>query len=162
LQKTFQRLADLGRLTLTVGFQGATAEIAYKGGMNVASVAFFQEFGTIKTGAAGPPIPARSFLRRTFFEERDAVLALYAHHISRVINGESSALQALRGVGKGTTELISNTLRTSKSWAKPNTISTLKKKHGSTPLINTATLLKSVSWAIRLTSSRGAILEQGE
>jgi hypothetical protein len=136
-----KRMRKLRDLSITLGYQGASGQREYMSGINVASVAAYQEFGTVT-------IPARAFLRRTAFERGDEIGSLMAKAIEAVIAG-ADPVDALAARGADLVDLFRRTIQAADSWAKPLAESTVAKKGHDTILIDTALMLRSLSWAVR-------------
>jgi hypothetical protein len=143
-------LRRLSGLSLTIGFQGESGRQLYPTGVNVSTVAMFQEFGT-KT------IPQRAFLRATMFERRDQVEQIMADAIGSAITNTSPTLSpaigALSNAGRGIVRLVERKINTSTGWAKANAPSTVAKKGFDYPLHETDLMARSVTWAVRRGSS---------
>ena len=136
-----KRMRELRGLTITLGYQGASGQRHYMSGINVATVAAYQEFGTVN-------IPARSFLRRTAFDKSRAIGELMAEAIAATIEGKAP-VDALVKIGPGLVDLFRRTIQAADSWAKPLANSTVKKKGHDTILVETALMIRSLSWAVR-------------
>ncbi len=153
LDKLRKQLAKLKGLRLTLGFQGAKGATLYENGENVATVAFWQEFGTID-------IPARGFLRATMLEQSGAIAKAFAVEFAKVFDVDSprDPVEALGAVGLRVVKLIKRKIDTSRSWATPNAPSTVAKKGDNFPLHESDLMSESVTYAVR----RGAsILKEG-
>lgn len=147
------KLKRLKTLELTIGFQGTTAAKQYKGGINVATVATYAEFGTQNA-------PARSFLRSTMFEFRDRIAKVYAKAYGRLLALKSFTPEdMLEQVGRFIVQLVEGKIDRAYSWAKANAVSTIKGKGFDYPLHETDLLSRSVTWAVW--APGGAILTIG-
>lgn len=139
----FRRLSGL---SLTIGFQGEKGGQLYPTGINMATVALYQEFGT-KT------IPQRAFLRSTMFERRDAIAKILADAIGEALTQASTSLSpaigALSRAGAKIVKLVERKIDTSTGWAKQNHDSTVAKKGFDYPLHETDLMARSVTWAVR-------------
>lgn len=137
------KLKKLKTLKLTIGFQSTTAAKQYKGGINVATVATYAEFGTQNA-------PARSFLRATMFEFRDRIAKMWAKAYGRLLAIKSFTPEAmLEQVGRGIVALVEGKIDRAYAWAKANAASTVKRKGFDYPLHETDLLSRSVTWAVR-------------
>ncbi len=144
------RLRELGGLSLTIGFQGPSGAQLYPTGVNVATVALLQEFGT-KTSSQ------RSFLRSTMFESRDRIERAMARAVELTLTDlNTSPVAALSVAGDAIARMVSRKIETSRGWAKRNRPSTIAKKGRDFPLHETDLMAKSVTWAVR---RRGVIIE---
>lgn len=141
LRELRKRLKAISRLHLTLGFQGPSGRQRYPTGVNVATVAAFQEFGTFR-------IPQRSFLRATMFEQRDKVEAIMARAV-RLTTFGLGPVAALSDAGGQIAALIKRKIETSRAWAKRNQPSTVARKGFDYPLHETDLMAESVTWAVR-------------
>jgi len=154
----------LGKLTLTIGFQGKDGRQKYPTGINVATVALYNEFGTDGHGGgrgANLGIPARSFLRGTLFERRHDIETEMATSLGAIVNGRTTPIAGLSDVGQKVARMVTEKIRGSRGWAKGNAASTIKNKGFDWPLHETLKLRDSVSWAVRKGSAKGSIIAQG-
>lgn len=141
----------LDKLALTIGFQGESGGRSHPdANVNVATVALYNEFGTIES-------PQRSFLRSTMFERRAEIAAAFAKELRPVVMGKRKAVDGLSAVGAIVAKFVRQKIDQAGSWAVPNEIATIKKKGHSQPLrggdiltgSSGGTMKKAVSWAVR-------------
>lgn len=137
-----KRLAELKGLRLTLGFQGSKGATLYENGANVATVAFWQEFGTID-------IPARSFLRSTMIEKRGDIVRAFAVELRPVFERGRDPVKALAAVGAKVAAMVKRKIDTSRQWATPNAPSTVAKKGDDFPLHESDLMSESVTYAVR-------------
>lgn len=137
-----KQLAKLKGLRLTLGFQGEKAATLYENGANVATVAFWQEFGTIN-------IPARGFLRSTMLEKRDAIARVQAVELAPVFTQGRDPVKALAAIGSKVAAMVKRKIDTSRQWATPNAPSTVAKKGDDYPLHESDLMSESVTYAVR-------------
>ena len=151
-----QTIKDLGSMDLYIGVQGESGAAIYPNRnqeINVASVAYWQEFGT-------RALNSRSFLRRTVFDRRRDIEASLQRAAERAID-TGDALEALGGAGDEIGEMVRATILKSRTWAKPNAPSTIAKKKFDWPLVETGKLVEeSISYTIR--DKAGAVLKSGD
>ena len=102
-------------------------------------VAVFNEFGT-------STIPARSFLRAWFDENRDVIREKFAILMRSVIAGDRTKEQILDLIGLWAVGQIQ--LRIAAGIGPANAESTIRQKGSSTPLINTGLLRASISFLV--------------
>ncbi len=137
---------SLSGLSLTIGFQGESGGQLYATGVNVATVAMYQEFGT-KT------IPQRAFLRSTMFERRDEVERILGDSIGDALTSTaptiSPEIDALSNAGRGIIKLVERKINSSLGWAKGNAPSTIAGKGFDYALHETDLMARSVTWAVR-------------
>jgi hypothetical protein len=153
LRLVVEKLRELRMFTLTLGFQGPSGMQLYATGINVASVALFNEFGTGK-------MAARAFLRSAIFEGRKVIERLWAIGLERLMTRDSYTVKELfTSIGSSVVELIERKIASAANWAKPNKPSTIAAKGHDLPLHDTELMSESVTWAIRDRS--GNIVKQG-
>ena len=179
IDAVFRKMRAISSLTLTVGVQGARAAkpvgrkeirggflnldqetgeltehiVTLRAGTNMASVAFFNEFGTRN-------IPQRSFLRGGIFEARADIAEEIAKAMARyLVQPKADAVTALATVGRLAASKVRTRINTTSHWARPNAPSTVKAKGFDRPLHNTDSLSKSLSWAVR--GPGGSIISEG-
>ena len=145
-----KQFKELKTHRLTIGFQGKSGAQLYPEGINVASVATYQEFGT------GHGVPARPFLRAAMFEHRDKIARLYAIGLARLVAGKITVMKLLAGLGAAIVKLVERKIESSRAWAKPNSPATNRPDF---PLHDTDLMSKSVTWAIR--GKSGDIISTG-
>ncbi len=153
-------LKALGKHVLTIGFQGPSGAQLYPTGINMATVAFYNEFGT-------KHIPARSFLRATMFQERDKIEKIMTIAARAVVESIDTftpirtIVLAYTVAGHEIVALVNSKIDRSYGWAKRNHKSTVAKKGFDYPLHETDELARAVSWAVRSGSATGPIIAQG-
>ncbi len=164
LELIMDKIADLSKLSLTVGFQGDEAAFLYvdesgavKG--NLASIATWNEFG-LKASSKNPAVPARPLLRSTVFKQRDKIVSWWAKSLNRMIsNAAITPIQTVALVGINLVKMVERQMDASYSWAKPNAPRTIKNKGFDYPWHETGKMRKSITWAVRDRS--GHILATG-
>ena len=171
LEDLEDKLKKLNGLALTIGFQGESGGQLYPTGINVATVALYNEFGTRgkRFGrGANRGIPARSFLRRAIFENRSEIRKLFAREMRKVflVKGAIGPLEALGNIGEGIAKMVKRKVIDAKLWATPNAPATIKKKGFDFPLKGQPSRLdsllsNSISWAVRDIGARGSIITLG-
>lgn len=150
-----EELSKLGKLALTIGFQGQPALELYDGGkVNVATVALFNEFGTQN-------MPARGFMRRTVAQNLQAIQSEFATHFAAVAELRETAIEAMFAVGKFVADSMVDEINTSTAWAAPNAPSTIKRKGFDHPLIETEMMKQAITWAVRTGGPLGSIVAEG-
>lgn len=156
------QMFQLRRWVATIGVQGKEAARRYKrSGLNVATVATIQEFGTgASEGHAG--IPARSFIRGALFANKEALTEFIADEMVKVFQGKSDALTANKNIGKFAAKLVKARIDTTFKWAKANAAATVARKGFNFPLHETDRLSKSISWAVRDGGKDGAVILRGK
>lgn len=142
-----KQLDKLKGLRVTLGYQGAKGATVYAEGKdppNVATVALWQEFGTID-------IPARGFLRATMVEQSRAISETFAVELKRVFDCDNprDPVDALAAAGARIVKLIKRKIDTSRQWATPNAPSTVAKKGDDYPLHESDLMSESVTYAVR-------------
>lgn len=154
-KKIGKQLDLLNGMALTIGFQGASGLTKYSTGINVATVALYNEFGT-------PNMPARGFMRRSVRENLGEIKSEFVGQIAKIVTLEQTSLQAMVEMGKFMATLMKVSLGTAAFWAEELAPSTIAGKGHDIPLIETELMVKSISWAVRKGSPMGPILKQGK
>lgn len=149
--------AKLGSGALVrVGFlEGATyPSKAGKPALHVATVAFWQEYGTMrKIGALGlrrvQHIPPRPFFRTMIREKSPG----WGRSMGRIaVQQNYNAEKTLSLMGRGIQAQLQHSIN---QWTSPpNADATIKKKGFDKPLIETALMLRSVDFQVLLGSAR--------
>lgn len=153
--KIGERLDELNNLSLTIGFQGATAMTMYPDGrINVATVALFNEFGTQN-------MPARGFMRRAIAENLAEIQNEFAVHFAAVVELREKPIEAMDAIGRFVAEKMVEAIDTASTWAAPLAPSTVKSKGHAEPLFETGLMKKSITWAVHKNGFMGPIVKQG-
>ena len=148
-----QRISDFGGFTLEFGFIGRAGGRRYKRtGTNVATVALFNEFGTMT-------VPQRSFFRSTLFEKRAEIQEAIAEAAHEVIVKKRSPKTALSKLGKFIIGLIKQKIDRSLVWAKRNAVSTIKRKGFDYPLHDLFIMSESLRYRIRNAAGQFVVQE---
>lgn len=154
LKELARQLEAMDGISVVAGVTGPGAKVTYENGKTVEYVAERQEFGT----DAG--IPARSFMRRTYFEKRGEIKDLMAKKMGKGFESKAKAIEAVGEVGGEICNMIRATLDSSKSWAKPLAPSTVARKGDDQPLKDTGQLRNAIAWEVR--SGSGTPLGSGK
>lgn len=154
-EKISKQLNLLGNMALTIGFQGQSGLAKYSTGINVATVALMQEFGTDEN-------PARPFMKSAIEIGRNEIKEAFVEQFGKVAEGKETAIDAMSDIGKLVARLIVDRIDAANSWAKPLDSETGEEKGSTTPLKDTGLMRDSVTWAVRKGSSRGAVIRQGK
>lgn len=112
-----------------------------KGGLNMAEIAFQNEFGT-KT------IPARSFMRSSFDENLTTITSILNKEYDRIIEGTSTVKYSLDLIGNIVRDMIKKKIRA--ITLPPNAPSTIKMKGSSKPLIDFGQMINAVQHKVIL------------
>lgn len=155
--KIGERLDELNNLSLTIGFQGATALVLYDKGSNppnVATVALFNEFGTQN-------MPARPFMRQTITANLQEIQVAFAVAFKEVIELRSAPIEAMNAVGRIVAEMMVDAIDRASTWAVPLAESTVEAKGHAEPLFETGLMKKSITWAVHKNGFMGPIVKQG-
>jgi phage gpG-like protein len=157
-----RQIKNLDRWALFIGVQGQEGIRIYpRTGVNVATVALYNEFGTRSTpGHAG--MPARSFIRGTLFEKRAEISEFIAEAMGAVVSGRKEALDAIASVGRFVAKLVKTRIETTSHWAKRNAPATIARKGFDRPLHETERLARSISWSIRDGNKDGSVVMRGK
>lgn len=137
LKKIDKEVKYLNNHILRVGVLGNEST----DGVKVKDYAVYVEYGTLH-------IPSRPFFRSVVSTKkgRDKISRRLKTEIGYIIKGTKTGEQVLESVGIYTLGLIQESILKG-NWT-PNAESTLKNKNSSRPLVDTTTMLKSISWEI--------------
>lgn len=113
------------------------------GTLTVAEIAVVNEFGT-----EDGHVPARSFVRSTFDEQRDALKETAAELLVDVLFGEKTTRQALGLLGADLAAKIKNKITQGDGVPPPNAPSTVAAKGSDRPLVNTGRMLNAITWQV--------------
>lgn len=135
----------LGGAVIEAGFLAPEADREYAAsGQNVATIAYFHEFGT-ENADGSERMPERPFMRRAI--ETDA--STWADPLTdRVLTSTAPAIMrdGLRNVAGSAVRSIHNQLQTTTQWAAPLTAYTVSRKNGNAwPLHDTLQMSYSLS-----------------
>ena len=134
---------EFENMVAQVGFPSG---INYEDGTSVAYVAAIQEFGAPAAG-----IPARPFMQPTVREKKDYWTKVIQSQIPKVVLGKMTAFDVLDMVGIVAAADIQTKI--SSIYSPPNAPSTLARKNGTKPLVDTGLMLASVQNAVNKTGS---------
>lgn len=151
----------LDNLYLTFGVHSSQGKLKYETGINVATVALYNEFGT-DGNDEHPGIPSRSYLRGTLTQHKSKITSAIADAVKEVVVNNKEPKKALGKVGRLVTRLVRMRLTQSRSWATRESRSTIIRKGFSWPLHNTLRLSRSISWQIRAGSPQGPVVSRGK
>lgn len=140
-----RRLGQLAGLEVRVGVLQPTP--SEDGESTVAVVAAAHEYGT-------STVPQRSFLGRTVDGEREAIAALQARALDRVVAGEADPRRAAGEVGAAVAGMVQRTIRS--SVPPPLKPETARRKGHERTLIETGQLLKSIAFEVGPREGGGA------
>lgn len=152
--KLKKQLADLAKLSITFGYQGASGSAQHPGtpGVTIAQLAAFAEFGTENADA-------RPLGRHTLVENRDLFREATKKVFAEIVDGRADPDVAVQGMGELTLQKLRETIARSREWAVENKKSTIDAKGHDQPLVGEFdSLTTNASWAVR---RNGAIVRQG-
>ena len=145
LQELFDNIRELGKLRVTVGYQGkdATKRDGPKGA-TLSAIARYNEFGT-------KYIPARPFMRRAVKKSGQKLADVAALEFADVAEGKADPVDAMAEVGKVMLDGVHDQIDTTRAWATVNAPSTIAKKGAAYPPLEAGhdRLRKDASWAVR-------------
>jgi hypothetical protein len=141
-------LSKLARdpVDVVIGILARTGASSEPGGRTVLEVATWQEFGTVDQNGQ-TRIPARSFIRQWFDENRDEGMKRLTELLRRVAAGKLSAQQAYDQFGLWAVGSVQQ--RIAQNIPPPLAESTVKRKGSSVALIDTGQLRSSVAHEVR-------------
>ncbi len=129
------RLDQLADTVVKVGVFAGTGE------GELATVAAVHEFGNDHS-------PERSFLRRTFHEQKDRFAKAIAGASKRVVDGRVAPHAALGALGVLAATAVKNTIARGPHIPPPLKPETVRRKKSRRPLVDTGQLLNSITWKI--------------
>lgn len=142
LQSILEQMLELKGMKARAGYVPPASNAKYPDGKKVAKVAAIQEYGSGHQ-------PSRGYMRMTIFRSRHAIQALETAEIEKVIAGAQAPVQALANVGAYILGLFRAQLASAASWAAPLDPDTIRQKGSATPLHETETLSKALSWTVK-------------
>lgn len=139
------RVAEAGKAHVKVGVlsqspQGAATHAT--GGITVVELAAIHEFGS-----PAARIPERSFVRRTFAENRTELSSLQARIAGRLVAGALTGFQALSILGSWASTAIKKTI-TGTHIPPPLAPATVARKGSDRPLVDSGQLLNAITYAV--------------
>jgi len=149
LEKNMKIMADLG---VSIGYVGPLGIADHGDGLNMATIAAFQEFGT-------NDIPARSFLRTFYVEFESQIKERWANERGLIFWEGKNRFAAYKEIAQGMARLALQRFDTASSWAAPNSPETTKIKGSSTPLVDSGKLREHLGWSV---TDKGKIVEFGK
>ncbi|HHT3633773.1 hypothetical protein I6L63_15460 [Enterobacter hormaechei] len=108
-------------------------------GVLVAEYATWNEFGTRTT-------PSRPFMRNAFDKNVETLVRFFYQGRRGIVDGKINQDQLMNAVGVKMVQLIKESIL-NESWA-PNAEYTIDRKKSSKPLVDTGTMLNSITYAI--------------
>lgn len=135
-REILKRIANFRQVYVVVGFQD-TAQ--YPDGTSVVFVAICNEYGT-------EDIPARPFFAPAIDENESQIHAWREDLIGQYLDGKLALRPMLEELGKRVVKLVQAKIRS--NVPPPNAPSTVEKKGHSQTLIDTETMLKSVTYKV--------------
>lgn len=108
-------------------------------GVLVAEYATWNEFGT-------RTIPSRPFMRNAFDKNVETLVRFFYQGRRGIVDGKINQDQLMNAVGVKMVQLIKESIL-NESWA-PNAEYTIDRKKSSKPLVDTGTMLNSITYAI--------------
>lgn len=134
------QVSEASKMHVRVGvFQDSG--FADDGETTIAEIAAIHEYG-----APGANIPERSFIRRTFNEQKNSLEQMMLRLARLVLSEKADVPQALNQLGAWGAAAVKNTIR--KRIPPPLKQATIDRKGSSTPLVDTGQLLDSITWEV--------------
>ena len=128
---------ELERSGIKVGLRAGPSN----DGVPVVEYAAINEFGT-------DDIPSRPFMRRTADKAHPELRNFTLGLVRRMVSGAGTSRTVLDSLGTWFRERIQATVRSSPSWAVPNSRKTIALKKSSVPLVDEGILINSVDYEI--------------
>lgn len=107
------------------------------------TVAAVHEFGSERAH-----VPERSFLRRTFHEQKDRFAKAIGNASKRVVAGKLQPEVALGALGVLAATAVKNTIARGPHIPPPLSRETVRRKKSRRPLVDTGQLLNSITWKV--------------
>lgn len=150
IRATLRRI-ELQRKVVVVGFleDGKGGEQHEADGLTVAQIAAIHEYGATVTTASGATIviPARSMLRATFDEQREANVKKLRTLADAVLMGRIPLERALNVFG---VDMVGQVVtRINVGIPPPNAESTIRRKGSDKPLVDSGQMKQSVQHAVK-------------
>jgi hypothetical protein len=140
-EKMAKELKRYAKLTVLVGFQGASAlESKDESDATVVDVATFNEFGT-------DTVPERPFLRSALDMGKDEIGQAIEDGTLAIMDGKKNAVQAASLIGIVAQKLVQK--RIVELSDPPNSTLTILMKGSSNPLVDTGQMVQAVTWTVR-------------
>lgn len=136
-----KELTLFSELEVLIGFQGGNIG-------EVALIASYHEFGTTD-GAGNLWIPARPFLSSAMDVGKEQIGKALDAALNAMVNRTQTAIQAASRLGLLGVSLVKKRILSSKEWAKSLELETVARKGSSKPLIDTAQMINSVTYAVK-------------
>lgn len=130
------RLDELRDVVVKIGVFGS-------GEGDLVTVAAVHEFGSPKQN-----IPERSFLRRTFHQERERFAKAIGAASRRIVDGRITPELAFKALGELASVAVKNTIARGPHIPPPLAKVTIKRKKSRRPLVDTGRLLGSITWKV--------------
>lgn len=147
-RKLFERALKNDPHRVVVGIHGEAAEAKHgEDGIDNVRLAGVHEFGAqIDTGRGIVDIPERSFIRSTV-DDHGGYKDVISKLADKVLTGSMTVPQALGLLGEKVTSDMKRTIE--KGIDPPNAPSTIEAKGSDKPLIDTAQMKNSITYAVR-------------
>lgn len=140
--QTINRIEGLADSYVLIGFQeGSVTKSQVKGkrrkqaGKSMPQIAAENEFGTDR-------IPARSFMRTSFDENRDRLVQVINGEYDKIVQGTSTTRKSLNAIGLLGVDQVQTKIRA--IYHPPNSPRTIAAKKSSKPLIDFGQMIQSV------------------
>lgn len=145
LEKLEKELEYIQKYVVVIGVLGEEGKGAGKMKHTIATIkeyAIFNEYGTSRG------IPPRPFFRQSVMTENSIkiIKSFMEEQVRQIIQGNITGQDYLENVGTFVVKRIKSTIKNGNFTA--NKESTLKRKKGSSPLVDTRSLINSISYMI--------------
>lgn len=101
-------------------------------------------------GTADGRVPARSFLRSTFEEQKNKYVSILRRALPRVLEGKLTARTMFDALGQTMVSDINHKVRSGAGVPPPLKPATIARKGSGRPLIDTGRLLAAITWVTTL------------
>lgn len=144
----YAKVAQLGTVEVKAGIVGADASTPAEGaaGYTLAQIGALHEFGEREWWESGGErgVPERSFIRRTFQDQRDKLRSVIVRLSRGVLTEKVTVEKAMDVLGTWAVSAIRATIRARIN--PPNKPATIKAKKSSVPLVDTGQLYQGISF----------------
>lgn len=159
-QRILRDVKGLDTMSAHVGILASKGGEEMEGELSLLQIAAIHEFGSRAAG-----VPERSFIRRTFIEQRDELATVAARLCREIITRGMDPRRAYELLGQWGAAAIKKTITTGEGVPPPNSPRTIALKGSERPLVDTGRMLGAISYEVvdeNATSVAPGIAETGQ
>lgn len=155
--KLREEIAKLKSSRFTVGWQGESGAEHHDMESDATNIeiATWHEFGTRS-------MPARPVVRTTYERHAEEFREAFKAQLSALIDARTDVDAMIDVVGRTLVEALRDEIDLAAEWAAPLAQSTIDAKGHNQPLVDTGTLRRRASWAMRAKDGDAIIKQGGE